>query len=62
MNAARPNWTWQIQEGGHQTGNTHVLPSKHDKDEIPIPTQMFTESSNTERLVRIQPDIWIRRK
>jgi len=41
-NTVRRNRKSEIRDGGLQSGNTHISTCKHDSNEIPTPTPMFS--------------------
>jgi hypothetical protein len=52
----RPNRKWKNQDGGHQTGTTHISACVLDRNEIPTAITMFSGSSNSMELVGILSD------
>ena len=57
VSTVRCNWKSVFQDGGRQTGSTHISVSRQDSNSVPTASPTFSASSNSMALSRIRPDI-----
>ena len=57
--AEQPNRKCEIQDGGLQTGSTHISACRHARYTISTAAPMFSGSGYTTRSLLRLPDVWI---